>query len=105
MKHIANIAMIIAIIPTVLRIALEKHLVPEQVALILLVSTFFIAGGRAIVKLFAGIAALYLFAREITGGIGEDIIFAQLLQIAIALIGAYVMFKSLFPQSKRKKSN
>jgi len=102
MKNVANIAMILALIPAVLRIAFEKQLGPEQVALVLIVGVFFIAGGKPIVRLVAGLAGLYLFSREITGGIGEELIFGQLLQLAIVLIGFYVMFRGLFPRSWKK---
>lgn len=102
MKNVANIAMIFALIPAVLRIAFEKQLGPEQVALIFLVGVFFIAGGKPIVKLVSGVAGLYLFSREITGGVGQTLIFGQLLQLAIVLIGFYVMFRGLFPRSWKK---
>jgi len=102
MKNVANIAMILALIPAVLRIAFEKQLGPEQVALILLVAVFFIAGGKPIVKLVSGVVGLYLFSREITGGIGQELVFAQLLQLAIVLIGFYIMFRGLFPRSWKK---
>jgi|GEM_PF-2433945 hypothetical protein len=102
MKHIANVAMIFALIPVVFRIAFRKHLGPEQVALILIVGVFFIAGGKPIIKLVSGVAGLYLFSREITNGIGQEAVFGQLLQLAIMLIGFYVMFRGLFPRSWRK---
>jgi len=102
MKNVANIAMILALIPAVLRIAFQKQLGAEQVALILIVGVFFIAGGKPIVKLISGVAGLYLFSREITGGIGQEIIFRQLLQLAIMLIGFYIMFRGIFPRSWKK---
>lgn len=105
MKNIANIAMIIVLIPVVFRIAFEKQLGPEQVAVIFIVIVFFIAGGKPIIKLFAGVSGLYLFAREVTGGIDEELVFALLIQVAIALIGAYIMFRSLFPRSWKKDKN
>jgi hypothetical protein len=100
MKTIANIAMILALIPAVLRFAFEKQLSPEQVALILVVGVFFIAGGKPILKLVSGVVGLYLFSREITGGIEHEVIFAQLLQLAIMLIGFYIIFRGIFPRSK-----
>lgn len=102
MKNIANIAMILVLIPAVLRIAFQQELSAEQVALILIVGVFFIAGGKTIVKLVSGLVGLYLFSREITGGIGQEVIFAQMLQLAIMLIGFYVMFRGIFPRSWKK---
>lgn len=102
MKNIANIAMILALIPAVLRIAFQNQLGAEQVGLILVVGVFFIAGGKTIIKLVSGVVGLYLFSREITGGIGQEVIFAQLLQLAIVLIGFYIMFRGLFPRSWKK---
>jgi cell division protein FtsW (lipid II flippase) len=74
MKNVANIAMILALIPAVLRIAFEKQIGPEQAALVLIVGVFFIAGGKPFVRLVAGVAGLYLFSWEITGGVGEELI-------------------------------
>ena len=102
MKQIANIAMILALIPSVLKIALQKQLGAEQVALMLIVGVFFIAGGKPVIKLVSGVIGLYLFSREITGGIGQEVVFAQLLQVAIMLIGFYIMFKGILPKSRKK---
>ena len=94
--------MIFTLIPVVLRVAIQKQLEPEQVALVLIVGVFLIAGGKPIIKLISGIAGLYLFSKEITDGIGEKIIFAHLLQLAIVLIGFYVMFRAIIPRSWKK---
>ena len=102
MKNAINIAMILTLIPVVLHVAIQKQMEPEQVALVLIVSVFLIAGGKPLIKLISGIAGLYLFAREITGGIGEKIIFGQLLQLAIVLIGFYIMFRAIIPRSWKK---
>lgn len=102
MKHIANIAMILALIPSVLRIAFQRQIGAEQVALMLIVGVFFIAGGKPVIKLVSGVIGLYLFSREITGGIGQEVVFAQLLQVAIMLVGFYIMFKGILPKSRKK---
>jgi hypothetical protein len=99
MKNIANIAMILTLIPATIKIVLQKQLAPEQAALILIVGVFFIAGGKPIVKLVSGVVGLYLFSKDISGGIGGNIIFGQLLQLAIVLIGFYIIFRGLFPNS------
>jgi hypothetical protein len=102
MKNALNIAMILALIPTVLRVAFRGEIGVEQAALVLVVGVFFIAGGKPIVKLVSGVIGLYLFAREITGGVGEEAVFGMLLQLAIVLVGFYIMFRGLFPRSWKK---
>lgn len=105
MKNAANIAMILALIPAVLRIALQRHIGPEQVALILIVGVFFIAGGKPLIKLVAGVVGLYMFAREVTGGIGQQVVFGELLQLAIVLVGFYIMFRGIMPRSWKKEKS
>jgi hypothetical protein len=98
-KNALNIAMILTLIPAVLRLVFKGEIGVEQAALMLVVGVFFIAGGKPLVKIVSAIAGLYLFSREITGGIGVESVFGQLLALAIVLIGFYVMFRPLFPRS------
>lgn len=99
MKNALNIAMILTLIPTVLRLVFKGEIGVEQAALVLVVGVFFIAGGKPLVKIVSAITGLYLFSREITGGIGVESVFGQLLALGIVLIGFYVMFRPLFPKS------
>lgn len=99
MKNALNIAMILTLIPAVLRLVFKGEIGVEQAALMLVVGVFFIAGGKPLVKIVSAIAGLYLFSREITGGIGVEAVFGQLLALGIMLIGLYIMIRPLFPRS------
>jgi hypothetical protein len=63
---------------------------------------FFIAGGKKDCQARSGGGRpLFIFKGD-NRGIGEELMFGQLLQLAIVLIGFYVMFRGLFPRSWKK---
>jgi len=102
---ILNTAMIVTAVPSVLKIAIENRISPENVFSLLLITVFFIAGGKPVIKFAAAIGGLALFAKEVTGNdpAAETAIFSSLAILSIMLIGYYVMFRGIFG-GKRKQS-
>ena len=96
--------MIFTAVPSVLKIAIYNRISPENAFSLLLITVFFIAGGKPVIKLAAAIGGLVLFAKEVTENdpSAETAMFSSFAILSIMLIGFYVMFRGIFDWKRKQ---
>ena len=92
-RNIFNIATIISITITALKLGLAGKLTAEQIAVLLIVCVIILALRSNVVKVIAALASLYLFAQTYASNSREfEQIIAMVLTLAGMMVGIYIIF-------------